>query len=104
MSIEPQGAILAGDADAVARGYERLDRLPVDFEQLRSAPPPGPPRQTTIGRAVSVEGPGTFFRKAQRHLTFEPSAKIQDGPLECTPICRPSAPVKTAWGPVRTQP
>lgn len=67
------GTILTGDASVLARAYERFDAQPVDWD-LSGSPPATPHRmQKTIARAVSASGPGTFFGKATRRITFEPT-------------------------------
>jgi UDP-3-O-acyl-N-acetylglucosamine deacetylase len=68
----PPGKVLIGDPRAFAVAWERFAAQPVDQELLDPAPVYNA-RQTTLGRTVSVTGPGTFFGNAQRTLTFEPA-------------------------------
>ena len=49
------------------------ERQPVDWN-LGNEPDPADRFQTTIGRKVSVTGPGTFLGKASRTLTLEPTS------------------------------
>jgi len=74
MSETPYGRIVAGSEGEIEQSYARLGKQPVDrnlvdesrgqdFEAL----------QTTVGKSISVTGPGTFLGKAQRTITFEPS-------------------------------
>jgi UDP-3-O-acyl-N-acetylglucosamine deacetylase len=69
------GRVLVGDEALLLPNYERFQLQPVDQEMLE--PPVGglEPQQTTLGHAVSVTGPGTFFGNAQRTLEFEPTTR-----------------------------
>ncbi|MBN2563980.1 MAG: UDP-3-O-acyl-N-acetylglucosamine deacetylase [Phycisphaerae bacterium] len=72
MAETPYGTLLTGDEPLVREAYERFASQPVDWN-LTDGPYPGPPRnQRTIRKPVSIAGPGTFFGKAVRRLTFEP--------------------------------
>jgi UDP-3-O-[3-hydroxymyristoyl] N-acetylglucosamine deacetylase len=73
MSNEPHGIILAGLTDTVRRAYERWARQAVDWDLTAEPEDPPDARQTTIGKTVSVTGPGTFFSRERRTLTFEPT-------------------------------
>ena len=69
------GHILGGEADSLRTGRRAFEALPVDMD-IETDPIPYLPRtQCTIGRPVSVQGPGTFLGKATRKLTFEPTHK-----------------------------
>lgn len=70
---EPWGRLLSGTAEGIRRAYDAWQAQPVDWD--RTAEPGDPPDalQSTIARPVSVTGPGTFFGRAFRRLTFEPS-------------------------------
>lgn len=72
MAIAPTGKILDGSADQIRAACERWQAQPVDQEMLAEADGFSA-QQTTLGGTVSVTGPGTFFRRAQRTLTFAPS-------------------------------
>jgi UDP-3-O-acyl-N-acetylglucosamine deacetylase len=69
---QPWGIVLAGDQPEVRRSYERWLAQPVDVDMLSDPGEPFEPKRTTLSRAVSVTGPGTFLGRAQRTLTFEP--------------------------------
>ncbi len=68
------GRILGGDAAILARSYERFSAQPVDLDRRAGADFSLGRFQTTIRAPSSVTGPGTFFGKAVRKLTFEPSS------------------------------
>ena len=66
------GNLLQGDAALMDRQFEAFQAQPVDQEwipELKEADR----FQTTLGKPVSVTGPGTFFGRAQRTLHFEPT-------------------------------
>lgn len=76
MRDKPYGRVLLGCGQDMDAFFRRFTDQPVDQE----LPPSGadsayPSAQTTLGRKVPVTGPGTFLRKAQRTLTFEPASK-----------------------------
>lgn len=73
MSIKPYGTILVGDENTIQESYDELAALPVDQEMLGAAGDAYNTIETTIGKEISVTGPGTFFGRAQRTLTFRPS-------------------------------
>jgi UDP-3-O-acyl-N-acetylglucosamine deacetylase len=75
MSSDPFGTVLAGRADGVRRAWEKWQAQPVDQDWTADAGDGFSDFQTTLGQPVSVTGPGTFFRRAQRTLTFEPSRR-----------------------------
>lgn len=66
------GRILEGTEAAIAAAYDCFEQQPVDREWMAPVPD-AVPCQTTLQRAVSVTGPGTFFGRAQRTLRFEPT-------------------------------
>jgi len=71
--LEGPGRILEGDDDQVRRSYDAWGAQPVDEEIARDpAASAFSPRQTTLGGYVSISGPGTYFRRAQRRLVFDP--------------------------------
>lgn len=67
------GTILAGDADTARRAYDAWSRQPVDWDIPDGETPVPVRRQRTIDRPVTVSGPGTFFGKSTRTVTFEPT-------------------------------
>lgn len=77
----PYGRVLGGGEDNVVRAYESLNGQKIDHDVGSVLDPGGEAaasfsdKQTTIGREVSVTGPGTFFGRAQRTLTFAPCEK-----------------------------
>ena len=73
MSDERMGKVVAGDPDAAARAYDRLDKQPVDWDVPDGALRDVPRKQRTIERPVTVTGPGTFFGKSLRTVTLEPT-------------------------------
>lgn len=91
MSTEPFGQILNGDIDSLRAAYGRFTRQTVDWDLLDTAQPVRPARQTTLRKSVSVSGPGTFFGKATRTLTFEPTDLegwwfVRDDLPDCLPV------------------
>ena len=67
------GRILWGDSQTGRRAFEQWLAQPVDFEDLTGPYPAPRDARTTINATARVSGPGTFFRRATRHLSFEPS-------------------------------
>ena len=74
MNAEPYGVILAGATDEVRRAYDKFLQQPVDWDLTGEPPDPPDTRQVTIRKPVQVTGPGTFFGREHRTLTFEPTA------------------------------
>jgi len=70
----PYGKILAGNAEDVRRAFDLFSAQPVDWTGEVAVGGHADEFQTTIARPVSVTGPGTFFRREARTLSFEPSA------------------------------
>jgi len=73
MTVEPFGTLLAGDHETICRSYEAMNRQPVDWDLSSEMPDPLASRQCTLARRVAVTGSGTFFGRAQRTLTIEPT-------------------------------
>ena len=74
MSDFEYGRILEGDQSVLERSYERFQEQDVDQEMLSEKDGDAySEKQTTLGRAVEVSGPGTFLGKAERTLRLEPS-------------------------------
>jgi len=69
----PVGRILLGETASVNRAYERFHAQSVDVTDLCEGPSGYSERRTTLGGERSVTGPGTFYGRAQRTLTFKPS-------------------------------
>lgn len=74
MAEEPYGLILSGDHDQVRRAYDAFAQQAVDWDLTGEAPDPPERRQVTIRQVAKVTGPGTFFGREHRTLTFEPPA------------------------------
>lgn len=72
MGNEPYGKVILGQKGDALEGYRLLADMPVDEKRLEEDWNPGD-AQTTIGKRVSVTGPGTFFGHAQRTLEFIPA-------------------------------
>lgn len=66
------GALLDGPPEVFRRALDAWSRQAVDLDATAEAPAPYSDRETTIGRAVTVRGPGTFFGREMRTLVFEP--------------------------------
>ncbi len=90
MSTEPWGELLEGDSDVIRDSWKKFDSIPVDLDRT-AEPAAFSVQETTLATTASATGPGTFFRRAQRTLVFEPSTKPgwwlkrEDLP-ECLPI------------------
>jgi UDP-3-O-acyl-N-acetylglucosamine deacetylase len=103
MDIAQLGTVIKGSADLLRRSAETWERQPVDMDCPASADG-FPPAQTTIGKTVSVTGPGTFFGRAQRTLTLSPApagsgwAFLRDDLRDVLPI---RVSVDTVWTTVR---
>jgi UDP-3-O-[3-hydroxymyristoyl] N-acetylglucosamine deacetylase len=69
------GRLLGGDADMLHRSVKEFQALPVDREMQWEAASGFPTDATTLGGTFSVTGPGTFFGRAHRTLTFEPTER-----------------------------
>lgn len=73
MTEIPYGYLLSGPTEAMHRATEEFTTIAVDYDTTgQAAPVPYSPFETTLAKPVSVCGPGTFFGKATRKLTFEP--------------------------------
>lgn len=73
MNHEPFGVILAGTSDEIRRSYDTYAQQPVDWDLTGEPPDPLDMRQVTIRQPARVTGPGTFFGREYRTLTFEPT-------------------------------
>ncbi len=69
----PMGRILAGNERGIRAARERMQSQAIDLTDLCSGDPGYSLRRTTLGNSKSVTGPGTFYRRAQRTLVFQPS-------------------------------
>lgn len=69
----PIGKVLLGETQAVRQAYERFHAQAVDVVDVVDGPSGFSDRRTTLAGERSVTGPGTFYGRAQRTLTFGPS-------------------------------
>ncbi len=69
----PLGRIMLGDTQAVRLANERFHAQEVDLVDLCEGETGFSARRTTLGGERSVTGPGTFYRRVKRTLTFGPS-------------------------------
>jgi UDP-3-O-acyl-N-acetylglucosamine deacetylase len=65
--------VFGGDKPQLERAFELFDKQEVDWDLSGEAPEEPDYYEITIKNSVSVTGQGTFFGKASRTLTFEPS-------------------------------
>jgi UDP-3-O-acyl-N-acetylglucosamine deacetylase len=69
----PIGRVLAGDVESIKRSQEHFEAQALDDIRITNDEDAGfSDQQTTIAAPSSVTGPGTFYRRAQRTLTFNP--------------------------------
>jgi len=69
----PVGRILLGETQTIREAYEKFNAQPVDVADVCEGDAGYSARRTTLGGERSVTGPGTFYGRAQRTLTFKPS-------------------------------
>ncbi len=74
MSETPCGQVILGDKDVLEASYLKWTQHPIDREVMQEEPPFSA-CATTLGKEISVTGPGTFFGKAERTLTFIPATE-----------------------------
>ena len=75
MPLKQYGRVLSGSEEAIHEAFESLSGIPVDMEWPAE---PGASdgysaHCTTLGESAAISGPGTYFGKAERTLTFRPS-------------------------------
>ena len=73
MSDIETGRLLGGDAETLRRSLSEFDAMPVDQALQWGGEAQFPAGQTTLKDSVAVTGPGTYFGRAHRTLTFEPT-------------------------------
>ncbi len=71
----PVGRIVVGSETIIRAARERMLAQTVDQTDLCLGDTGYSARRTTLGRAQSVTGPGTFYRHAPRTLVFKPTAQ-----------------------------
>jgi UDP-3-O-acyl-N-acetylglucosamine deacetylase len=67
------GKNLVGDVETLRRAGEAWSRQPIDWNLADGEAQDLRRNQRTIARPVTVQGPGTFFRKTTCTVTFEPT-------------------------------
>jgi len=67
------GTILSGEREWLEQAFTAFSAMPVDERCMTDEPAPVASGQQTISEPVTVQGPGTFFGKETRTLTFEPT-------------------------------
>ncbi len=73
MAAMEYGRVLEGETALLLPSIEQFEAQRVD-QQILEVPTGDPEwRQTTLGKPISVTGPGTFFGNAQRTLELEPT-------------------------------
>ena len=71
----PVGRILAGDENGIRAARERFLIQPIDQTKLCDGDTGYSPFRTTLAGTQSATGPGTFYRRHRRTLTFKPSSQ-----------------------------
>ena len=69
------GQTLLGTSADAQSALAQLLNMPVDEDRSQESPFPLRTRRTTISDQVSVQGPGTFFGKETRTITFLPTER-----------------------------
>lgn len=69
----PIGKVLLGNREAVAKAHGRFQAQTVDDVRLCEGATGFSARRTGLAQEASVVGPGTFYGKKQRTITFAPS-------------------------------
>ncbi len=69
----PVGKVMLGETQSVRQAYERFHAQAVDVVDVCEGATGFSDRRTTLAGERSVTGPGTFYGRAQRTLTFGPS-------------------------------
>lgn len=81
MSGEPFGTILGGSREGIAQAYKQWAEHSVDHDvgatlnPSSDTSPTFDKKETTLREKFSITGPGTFFGRAQRTLTFLPTTE-----------------------------
>ncbi len=74
MSELPKNVVSGHHADARA-SWDTLMNMPVDEERIEEDPLPLRTRRRTVAKAVTVQGPGTFFGKETRTIEILPTER-----------------------------
>jgi UDP-3-O-acyl-N-acetylglucosamine deacetylase len=67
------GKLILGDVDIMRRAHDAWSRQPMDWDLADGVFQDVGRNQRTIARPVTIQGPGTFFRKTTCTATFEPT-------------------------------
>jgi len=73
MSHDPFGTLLSGQRSDMQSAYTAFSAQQVDWDLSNTPAAPIRTNQTTLREPVTVKGPGTFFGKAERTVTFTPT-------------------------------
>lgn len=73
MSDHSFGKLILGDVDIMRRAHDLWSRQTVDWDLSDGEVQDVRRRRRTLERPVTVQGPGTFFRKSTCTVTFEPT-------------------------------
>lgn len=69
------GETLLGHQDDARKALSALQEMPVDEDRSQEPAAPLRTRRTTLAEKVTVQGPGTFFGKETRTITFLPTER-----------------------------
>ena len=73
MTDRPFGKLLLGDVDSLRRAVDAWSRHPMDWDLVDGVSQDVSRNQRTIARPVTIQGPGTFFRKTTCTAILEPT-------------------------------
>jgi UDP-3-O-acyl-N-acetylglucosamine deacetylase len=73
MADDSFGKLILGDVDIMRHAYESWSRQPMDWDLADGVFQDVSRNQRTIARPITIQGPGTFFRKTTCTVTFEPT-------------------------------
>ena len=71
----PIGKVLLGNRETIAKANERFHAQAIDEMKLCEGATGFSAKRTGLAQAASVVGPGTFYGKKQRTITFAPSCE-----------------------------
>ncbi|OQA24392.1 MAG: UDP-3-O-(3-hydroxymyristoyl) N-acetylglucosamine deacetylase [Verrucomicrobia bacterium ADurb.Bin345] len=73
MSDDRFGRVLVGHIEEARKAYDAWEKQPVDWDLSNGEALPVSRKQRTLAGPVTVKGPGTFFGRSVRTVTFEPT-------------------------------
>jgi UDP-3-O-acyl-N-acetylglucosamine deacetylase len=73
MSDERFGQVLVGHIEDARKAYETWEKQPIDWDLSNGEVASTSRKQRTLANSITVKGPGTFFGKSVRTVTFEPT-------------------------------